>query len=55
LQSLVSVPQSEQVRTHAAFAELGTNLLKPVFDRLEGQVSYDTLKILLLLYLLDHP
>jgi ATP-dependent DNA helicase RecQ len=54
LRSLVSIPQSEQARAHIAFAELGTNLLKPIFDRLGEQISYDELKVLRLLFLLDH-
>ena len=53
LQTLVSIPTEDQARANAAFAELGTHLLKPVFDRLDGQVDYDTLKILRLLYLLN--
>ena len=37
-----------------AFEEEGTEFLKPVFDRLNGAVSYDALKILRLIYLVNH-
>ena len=54
LSKLVTLPQAEQELAYAAFAELGTALLKPVSERLEGQVDYETLKSLRLLYLVDH-
>jgi ATP-dependent DNA helicase RecQ len=41
----------QQVAVLAAFEELGAERLKPVFDRLNGAVSYDELKILRLHYL----
>ncbi len=34
-----------------AFSELGTEYLKPVYDRLNGAVNYDELKIMRLVYL----
>jgi hypothetical protein len=34
-----------------AFDEFGPERLKPVFEKLEGRVNYDELKILRLMYL----
>lgn len=48
-QSTLSASQQEEARR--AFASLGTRALKPVFDALEGSVSYDELRILRLRYL----
>ena len=52
--TLVSIPQAEQARAFTAFTELGTALLKPVYERLDGRVDYDTLKVLRLLFLVEH-
>ncbi|MFO7583423.1 MAG: DNA helicase RecQ [Anaerolineales bacterium] len=51
LQSLTSTSPEEQQEALAAFEELGTEYLKPVFDKLGGRVNYDELKILRLCYL----
>jgi ATP-dependent DNA helicase RecQ len=36
----------QQQRVCAVFEELGSNSLKPVFERLDGSVSYEELKVL---------
>jgi ATP-dependent DNA helicase RecQ len=51
LQAATSVTTEEQQAAFAAFDELGTTYLKPVFDKLNGVLNYDELKILRLLYL----
>jgi ATP-dependent DNA helicase RecQ len=43
---LVSAPVEKQKAAMAAFAELGTEFLKPVFEKLESAVSYDDLRII---------
>lgn len=42
---------AEQEQAQMAFASLGTQALKPVFDALDGRISYDELKILRLRHL----
>jgi len=37
------------------FSENGTKYLKPVFEKLNGVMDYDELKILRLIYLSEHP
>ena len=54
LQSLVSATPDQQLATFAAFDELDTTYLKPVFDKLNGTLNYDELKILRMLYLISH-
>jgi ATP-dependent DNA helicase RecQ len=39
------IDRDTSARIAAAFRELGTDRLKPVFDRLGGQVSYDEIRI----------
>ena len=41
----------DQKAVFDAFDELGTVFLKPVFDKLEGKINYDELKLLRLIYL----
>ena len=53
LRSLTSVSPEQQEAVFAAFEELGTAYLKPVFDKLNGALNYDDLKILRLLYLVS--
>ncbi|MBN1313713.1 MAG: DNA helicase RecQ [Anaerolineae bacterium] len=48
---LISAATGQQEAAFAAFDELGTAFLRPVFDRLEGSVSYDDLKALRLCYM----
>jgi len=50
-QAYASASNEEQNAAFAAFAELGTDFLKPVFDRLNGTLNYDQLKILRIIYL----
>ena len=54
LQSLVSATPDQQLAAFAAFDELDTIYLKPVFDKLNGVLDYDELKILRMLYLISH-
>jgi ATP-dependent DNA helicase RecQ len=51
LLALSSASPDQQAAAFAAFDELGTALLKPVFDRLNGTINYDELKILRLCFL----
>lgn len=51
LESLSSVAPNQQQVAFAAFDELGPGLLKPVFDKLNGQLNYNELKLLRLSYL----
>ena len=51
LQSLTSTSPDQQQAAMQAFDELGPAFLKPVFDKLEGAIDYEELKILRLLYL----
>ncbi|WP_420208094.1 DNA helicase RecQ [Candidatus Electronema sp. JC] len=46
LQAFVSASPEDRQAALAAFEELGAEYLKPAFDRLDGRVSYDDLKIL---------
>ncbi|MCC6904448.1 MAG: helix-turn-helix domain-containing protein [Anaerolineae bacterium] len=48
---MAAVSQEVQATVYAAFDELGTARLKPVFDRLNEQVSYDALRVLRVCYL----
>jgi ATP-dependent DNA helicase RecQ len=54
LQSLISATPEQQQRAFASFDELSPTYLKPVFDRLNGALNYDDLKILRMLYLISH-
>ena len=54
LQSLTSTTVEQQQAAFAAFDELSPAFLKPVFDRLNGALNYDQLKILRMLYLISH-
>jgi ATP-dependent DNA helicase RecQ len=51
LLTLISATTEQQEAAFATFDELGTVFLRPVFDRLEGSVSYDDLKALRLCYM----
>ncbi len=46
-----STSKEEQDAVFAAFDELGTDFLKPIFDRLNGTLNYDKLKTLRIIYL----
>ena len=51
LQAATSATPEQQQAAFAAFDELGTMYLKPVYDKLNGALNYDALKILRLMYL----
>jgi ATP-dependent DNA helicase RecQ len=51
LLALVAAPEAEQQRALEAFEDLGAGYLAPIFEALEGRVSYDDLRILRLHYL----
>ncbi len=51
LQALAASPPEMQQAVFTAFDDVGAAFLKPAFDKLEGRVNYDELKILRLLYL----
>ncbi len=51
LLALSSASPDQQAAVFAAFDELGTALLKPVFDKLNGLLDYDELKILRICFL----
>jgi ATP-dependent DNA helicase RecQ len=53
LQTLTSVPPEGQQAAFTAFDELGPSFLKPVFDQLNGMLSYEELKILRMLFLIS--
>ena len=53
LRALSSVAPEQQQAAFAAFDEIGPAFLKPVYDRLDGAVNYDELKILRLLYMIS--
>jgi ATP-dependent DNA helicase RecQ len=52
LQAFTSATPDQQQAAFTAFDELSPTYLKPVFDKLDGKLSYDELKILRLLYLI---
>ncbi len=51
LQTQTSLSPQEQQKALAAFEKLGTDFLKPVFEDLNGTISYDELKIMRLIAL----
>ena len=53
LQPLTSATLEQQKAAFAAFDELSPTFLKPVFDKLNGEMNYDELKILRMLYLIS--
>jgi hypothetical protein len=53
LESLTSATLEQKQASFAAFDELGTTFLKPVYDKLSGSLNYDDLKILRLLYMIS--
>jgi ATP-dependent DNA helicase RecQ len=53
LQTLTTVTNEQRMVAFRAFEELGPTMLKPIFERLNGTVNYDELKILRLLFLID--
>ena len=53
LEALTSVTPEQKQAAFAAFDELSPTFLKPVYDRLNGTLNYDDLKILRLLYMIS--
>jgi hypothetical protein len=53
LQTMTSATLEQQQNAFAAFEELGTTFLKPVYDKLSSSLHYDDLKVLRLLYLIS--
>jgi len=51
--ALSKLSPDDQQKAFAAFDEIGPDMLKPVYDRLNGTVNYDELKILRLCYLCE--
>ncbi len=49
--SLSSLSPTQQTEVLLNFTKLGVEYLKPVFDEMDGQISYDELRILRLFYL----
>ena len=54
LHALVSVTPAQKQAAFEAFRVLGPSLLKPIYERLNGALNYDVLKMLRLLYLVSH-
>ncbi|MGR3177457.1 MAG: helix-turn-helix domain-containing protein, partial [Candidatus Anammoxibacter sp.] len=48
---LSTLPEEQRVTVHDAFERQGAELLSPIFEALNGSVSYDELKIHRLYYL----
>ena len=48
---LSAASPDQQAAAFTAYDELGTAMLKPVFDKLNGTLTYDELRILRLCYL----
>jgi ATP-dependent DNA helicase RecQ len=53
LQALTSATPEQRESAFAAFDELSPDFLKPVYDKLNGLLNYDDLKILRTLYLIS--
>ena len=53
LQAMTSATPEQQHAAFAAFDELSPAFLKPVYDKLNGELNYDELKILRMLYLIS--
>lgn len=51
LETFTSVTAEQRQAAFAAFAEVGTTFLKPVYEKLQGALNYDELKILRVLYM----
>lgn len=54
LSELTSVTDEQKQAAFAAFDELSPTFLKPVYEKLEGLLNYDDLKILRMLYMISH-
>ena len=51
LLEMVSCPNDDQQAAFKAYQDLGTDLLKPVYDQLGGRVDYDDLRTLRIVFL----
>ena len=54
LREMTSATPEQQQAAFAAFDELGPTFLKPVYEKLNGALNYDDLKILRMLYMILH-
>ena len=54
LHRLTSATPEQKLATFEAFDELSPTFLKPVYEKLNGDINYDELKILRMLYLVSH-
>jgi len=50
---LSNLSPDQQMAVFKAFDILGSDMLKPVYDKLNGTVNYDELRILRLCYLCE--
>ena len=53
LMSLSKLTSDQQQKVFQAFDELGSDMLKPIHEKLNATVNYDELKILRLCYLCE--
>ncbi len=53
LEALTSATSEQKRTVFAVYDEIGTTFLKPVYDRLNGALNYDELKILRILYMVS--
>ena len=53
LRSFIKAPLEQQKAVFTAFDVHGTALLKPIFDELNGALTYDELKVLRMIYLIE--
>ena len=53
LREVVKASATQQQAVFAAFDDVGTLRLKPVFDQLNGEVNYDDLKVLRMMYMIE--
>jgi hypothetical protein len=53
LHELTSVTPEQKGAAYAAFEELSPTFLKPVYEKLNGTLNYDDLKILRMLFLIS--
>jgi hypothetical protein len=53
LMALSKLTPDQQQQVFTAFDKLGSDMLKPVYDKLNATVNYDELKILRLCYLCE--
>ena len=54
LQALTCATPEQKQAAFAAFDEFGPTFLRPVYDKLNGALNYDELKILRMLFIISH-